>query len=55
MSLMTRIRWTVAISCGGSIFAPVLPPETYEQVYRDGTGRDPRRVGRARPLSFRKR
>jgi hypothetical protein len=33
---MTLIRWTVAIGCGGSISAPLLPRETYEEVYRDG-------------------
>lgn len=33
---MTLMRWTVAIGCGGSISAPLLPRETYEEVYRDG-------------------
>src|SRR5262249_28587531 len=35
ISLMTLMRWTV-IGCVGSIFAPLLPRETYEEVYRDG-------------------
>src|SRR5262245_63787 len=30
------VGWTVAIGCGGSIFAPLLPRETYDEVYRDG-------------------
>jgi hypothetical protein len=33
---MTLKRWTVAIGCGDSAFAPLLPGETYEEVYRDG-------------------
>jgi hypothetical protein len=30
------MRWTVAIGCGGSIFAPLLPRGTYEEVYLYG-------------------
>jgi alkylation response protein AidB-like acyl-CoA dehydrogenase len=30
------VGWTVAIGCGGSIFAPLLPRETYDEVYRNG-------------------
>jgi indole-3-acetate monooxygenase len=29
------VGWTVAIGCGGSIFASLLPRETYDEVYRD--------------------
>jgi hypothetical protein len=41
MSLMTLTRWMAATGCRGSIFPPLLPRETYEDV-------DPRRVGPAR-------
>ena len=44
---MTLIRWTVAIGCGGNIFAPLLPRETYEAVSRDGP--DVIRGGSAQP------
>jgi alkylation response protein AidB-like acyl-CoA dehydrogenase len=30
------VGWTVMIGNGGDLFAPLLPRETYEQVYRDG-------------------
>ena len=30
------VGWTVAIASGGDIFAPLLPLETYAQVYRNG-------------------
>jgi alkylation response protein AidB-like acyl-CoA dehydrogenase len=30
------VGWSVAIASGGDIFAPLLPRETYEQVYRNG-------------------
>jgi alkylation response protein AidB-like acyl-CoA dehydrogenase len=30
------VGWTVAIGCGGSMFAPLLPRETYDEVYRNG-------------------
>jgi alkylation response protein AidB-like acyl-CoA dehydrogenase len=30
------VGWTAMIGNGGSVFAPMLPRESYEQVYRDG-------------------
>jgi indole-3-acetate monooxygenase len=30
------VGWTAMIGCGGSLFAPSLPPETYERIYRKG-------------------
>src|SRR5690348_845470 len=30
------VGWTAMIGCGGSLFAPSLPPETYERIYRNG-------------------
>src|SRR5262249_33884998 len=36
ISRMTLMRWTVAVGCGGSILAQVLPRERYEEVLRGG-------------------
>jgi alkylation response protein AidB-like acyl-CoA dehydrogenase len=41
------VGWTVAISSGGSIFAPLLTRDTYEEVYRNGP--DVIIVGSAQP------
>jgi alkylation response protein AidB-like acyl-CoA dehydrogenase len=30
------VGWTVAIASGGHLFAPLLPRDTYEQLYRNG-------------------
>src|SRR5262249_58023926 len=30
------VGWTVAIASGGDLFAPLLPRDTYQQVYRNG-------------------
>jgi uncharacterized membrane-anchored protein len=45
---MTLKRGTVAIGCGDSTFARLLPRETYEEVYRDGP--DVIRAGSAQPV-----
>jgi alkylation response protein AidB-like acyl-CoA dehydrogenase len=45
------VGWTVAIASGGDIVAPLLPRETYEQVYWNGPTRSlpARRSLRGRP------
>src|SRR5262249_6382873 len=30
------VGWTVAIASGGDLFAPLLPRDTYQEVYRNG-------------------
>jgi alkylation response protein AidB-like acyl-CoA dehydrogenase len=35
-SIEGSIGWTVAIAGGGDVFAPLLPRETYEQIYQSG-------------------
>jgi len=47
------VGWTVAIASGGDLFAPLLPREIYEQVYRNGP--DAIMAGSAQPAGTARR